>query len=221
MTLLGRLGAALGLGAGIGAGAAGIGWFYSSALLDTAIRPIYPERVLAVDDHTVTLVASRLTVQPGIWGLRSPADNLAVLGPVATRRPGVVVRALLGGRAPAPGSAAVFDTGPYDPDPAARDLRFSEIDVPGPLGSYPAWMVPADGETWAVHVHGRGGSRREALRILPALHALGMSQLVLSYRNDEGAPASPDGHYHLGDTEWEDVEAGVRYALDRGARRFV
>lgn len=223
--LLRRVGAGLGVGLGVGAGAAaGIGWFYSSLLLDTSIRPVFPERVLAVADGTVTLTASRLTAQPGTWGLRWAGDGrggLAVLGPVVRESRREVVRALVGGDPPEPGSAAVLDAGPFDPDPAARGLLFEDVDVPGPLGPCPAWFVPAGGDTWVVLVHGRGGARREALRILPALHALGHPQLVISYRNDVGAPPSPDGRYHLGDTEWEDVEAAVRYAVGRGARRIV
>jgi uncharacterized protein len=222
-------GLGLGLGVGIGAGAAGaagFGWFYSSILLDTSIRPVYPERVLAVRHDTITLAGTRLTAQPGTWGLRWAADGregLAVMGPVITSGAGEVVRPLLGGEPPEPGCVAVLDAGPFDPDPGARDLPFEDVDVPGPLGNYPAWLVPAParGDTWVILVHGRGGSRREALRILPALHARGHPQLVLTYRNDDGAPASPDRYYHLGDTEWEDVEAGVRYAVDRGAQRIV
>ena len=223
------MGAGLGVGLGVGlgagaAGAAGIGWFYSSVLLDTSVRPVYPERVLAVADGTVTLAASRLTAQPGTWGLRWATDSaggLAVIGPVSVENRAEVVRPLLGGQRPEPGCVAVLDAGPFDPDPAARGLSFEDVHVPGPLGRYPAWEIPADGDTWVVMVHGRGGSRREALRILPALHACGHPQLVISYRNDDDAPPSPDGHYHLGDTEWEDVEAAVRYAVDRGARRIV
>ena len=219
------VGIGLGVGASVGAGAAGLGWFYSSVLLDTSIRPVFPERVLAVSDGEVTLAASRLTAQPGIWGLRwatdRGADGLAVLGPPAAQDRREVVRPLLGGDRPEPATAAVLDAGPYDPDPSARGLEFSEVDVPGPLGRYPAWLVPADGDTWVVLVHGRGGARREALRILPAIHALGLPQLVITYRNDVGAPPSPDGFYHLGDTEWEDVEAAVRFAVERGARRIV
>jgi hypothetical protein len=151
---------AAGVGVGIGAGgAAGIGWYYSTVLLDPTQRPIFPERVLAADSATVTLVGNRLSAQPGIWGLRWPG-GLAVIGPVAATRRGEVVRPLLGGPVPPPGTAAVLDTGPYDPDPSARGLAFEHVEVPTPLGPCPAWLVPADGDTWVVMVHGRGGSRR-------------------------------------------------------------
>ncbi len=210
---------ASGLGIGAG-GAAGIGWFYSSLLLDTTLRPIYPEQVLAVDAETVTLAATRLTAQPGVWGLRWP-DGLAVIGPVISNGEGRILRPLVGGAAPQAGTSAVIDAGPFDPDPAARGLTFEDVRVSTPLGSCPAWFVPADGDTWVVMVHGRGGSRREALRMLPELHRCGLPVLVTTYRNDEEAPASPDGHYHLGDTEWIDVEAAIRWAQARGARRVV
>jgi dipeptidyl aminopeptidase/acylaminoacyl peptidase len=220
-----RVGAGLGgLGVGLGGGAAGIGWMYSSILLDPTERPIFPERVLAADRGAVMLVANRLTRQPGVWGLRW-ADGFAVLGPVLGEGRGEVVRELVSGPVPPAGVPAVLDTGPYDPDPGARGLAFEDVAVPGPLGDYPGWFVPppasAAARPWVIMVHGRGGSRREALRVLPALHERGHPVLVVSYRNDVDAPASPDGHYHLGDTEWTDLEAAVEFARGRGADRLV
>lgn len=219
VTVVGRL-AAAGAGVGIGAGLGGIGWFYSGVLLDTRREVVYPERVLGVTRGAVSLAESRLTRQPGTWGLRW-AGGLARVGPVSAVVDGTVRRPLLGGDVPVAGTAAVLDTGPWDPDPAARGLAFSDVEVPTPLGPAPAWLVPGDADTWVVAVHGRGGSRREALRVLPALHSLGLPVLVVSYRNDGDAPASPDRRDHLGDAEWEDVEAAVRFARERGARRIV
>lgn len=209
---------AVGLGgvtSAAGLGAAGIGWMYSSILLDPTMRPVFPERVLAANSTTVMLAANRLTLQPGIWGLRWADDGLAAVGPVLAAGRREVVREWLGGAVPAPGTLAVLDTGPYDPDPSARGLDFENVAVPGPLGDYPGWWVPAEGPVPVVMVHGRGGSLRETLRILPAVHERGHPVLVASYRNDEHAPPSPDGHYHLGDTEWTDLAAAVEYAMAR------
>jgi hypothetical protein len=115
----------------------------------------------------------------------------------------------------------VIEFWPHGPAPDSVGLSFQEISVDGPLGSYPAWFVPGDADTWAVAVHGRGADRREALRVLPTLHALGVPTIVVTYRNDDEAPASPDGYYHLGESEWADVGAAVREARSRGARRVV
>ena len=223
MATLTRIGVGLGVGlGGVGTGVAGLGWMYSSVLLGTTPRTVFPERVLAADASTVMLVATRLTTQPGVWGLRW-ADELAVLGPVVVNGRREVVRELIAGPVPAAGTAAVLDTGPYDPNPGARGLAFETVDVPGPLGRYPAWWVPTPGgnRPWVVMVHGRGGSLREGLRVLPAIHRRGHPVLMISYRNDDHAPPSPDGHYHLGDTEWTDLEAAVEYVRGRGVDRIV
>jgi alpha-beta hydrolase superfamily lysophospholipase len=221
MALLTRIGWGVGLGlGGLGTGAAGLGWLYSSVLLDTTQRPVFPERVLGADSSTVMLVANRLTTQPGVWGLRW-ADGLAVVGPVVATGRREVVRELIDGPVPPAGTAAVLDTGPYDPDPGARGLAFETVDVAGPLGRYPGWLVPGGSREWVVMVHGRGGTLREGLRVLPALHERGHPVLVASYRNDDQAPPSPDGRYHLGDTEWTDLEAAVSYVRGRGADRIV
>lgn len=206
--------------AAFGAGAAGFGWYYSSVLLDPRQRPDFPEKVVDADEERVRLAVTRLSVQPGVWGLSRPG-GLARVGPVLRIADGVVDRSFLGGDRPAPGTAVMLDAAAFGPDPGAVGLEFEDVLVPGPLGDYPAWSVPARANTWVVLVHGRGGDRREALRVLPALHELGLSTLDVSYRNDEGAPPSPDGRYHLGDTEWVDVEAAVRWAKGRGAEQIV
>jgi acetyl esterase/lipase len=56
---------------------------------------------------------------------------------------------------------------------------------------------------------------------VPVFHALGITSLVVSYRNDGDAPRSRAGAYALGATEWRDVDAAVSWALRHGARRIV
>ena len=70
-------------------------------------------------------------------------------------------------------------------------------------------------------MHGRGTTRAECLRAVPVFHALGITSLVVSYRNDGEAPRSRAGTYALGATEWRDVDAAVGFARRRGARRIL
>ncbi len=114
-------------------------------------------------------------------------------------------------------SGAVF------PTPASMGLAEEEVLVPVEGGTAPAWLVRSDSPaaTWAIMVHGRGASRAETLRALPLAERLGMTSLVVSYRNDGEAPSAPDGRYGLGMTEWHDVDAAIDFAVAHGARDVV
>ncbi|MBT0769174.1 alpha/beta fold hydrolase [Kineosporia sp. J2-2] len=83
--------------------------------------------------------------------------------------------------------------------------------------------LPPTGSTWAILVHGRGATREECLRALPVLHRLGVTSLVAGYRTTAGLPLGtlPPARYHLGDTEWRDVEAAIVYAAEHGAEEVV
>jgi alpha-beta hydrolase superfamily lysophospholipase len=107
-------------------------------------------------------------------------------------------------------------------DPAtAYGLPFATVNVAEPLGQAPAWYVRGRTATWAVLVHGMGAPRAEALPMLPLLHSRGFAALVITYRNDPGAPRSPDGLSHLGADEWRDLDAAVGYAVAHGAAHVV
>jgi pimeloyl-ACP methyl ester carboxylesterase len=207
-------------------GVFGIGWYYSGQLLDPAnARPGYPDTALGTagtaEQPAVWLAESDVTVLPGTWGLLWDG-GAARVGQVQARKDGKVQRALLAGPAPAADTKVRLETAVWDSDPRqAHGLDFSEVRVPTELGDDPAWFVPGSGTTWVVTVHGRGGGRNEALRVMPQLHERGLPVLAVTYRNDVGAPASPDGLYHLGDTEWRDVEAAIRYAQGQGATHVV
>lgn len=207
-------------------GVFGVGWYYSGQLLDPVnARPGYPDTVLELagtpEQPAVSLAESRITVLPGTWGLVWDGGSARV-GQVRARKDGKVQRELVAGTPPAAGTKVRMETAVWTGDPReAHGLDFSEVQVPTELGDTPAWLVPGTGTTWVVAVHGRGGSRAESLRVLPQLHERGLPVLSVTYRNDRGAPRSPDGLYHLGDTEWRDVEAAVRYAQGRGATHVV
>ncbi|WP_313814273.1 alpha/beta fold hydrolase [Glutamicibacter sp.] len=105
------------------------------------------------------------------------------------------------------------------------DLGFTAEDVVIDLeiGEGPAWLVRGTQhqDVWVIGVHGRGARRNESIRALPALAKVGVTTLLMSYRNDGTAPTGPDGRYGLGDTEWLDVQAAVKYAQDHGARQIM
>ncbi|MET3161860.1 UNVERIFIED_ORG: pimeloyl-ACP methyl ester carboxylesterase [Arthrobacter sp. UYEF10] len=112
------------------------------------------------------------------------------------------------------------------PAPEPLGLPYSDVQIPVENGMAPAWkftptQASGDSSTWAIHIHGLGGSKAGALRGVPVANRLGYTSLVVSLRNDRDAPASTDGRYHLGQSEWRDVEAAVSYAVGQGARQIV
>jgi len=110
----------------------------------------------------------------------------------------------------------------YHGDPqVALGLAFEEVPIQTGWGPAPAWLIPADGnpkgKTWAIYVHGIGGRRENGYRYVEALHAAGIPVLLMSYRNDEGAPPTEAGLYEYGVTEYQDLDAAVTFVSQAGA----
>ena len=104
-------------------------------------------------------------------------------------------------------------------------LPYSVVQIPTERGVAPAWKfaptkASVASDTWAIHIHGMGGTRAGALRGIPVANRLGYTSLVVSFRNDREAPASADARYTLGQTEWLDVEAAMKFAVDEGAQEI-
>lgn len=207
------------------------GWYFSSQIREEALEvqfpePVYDLGVVAASpaDVTLRMVAEAedpdLT-RPGTFGLAWPGGYARVGDVVAADGDGVT-RALVDGPVPPVGTAADLDAYAYQGDPeTALGIPFREVVIPGPLGDLPGWWILGGSDTWVIHVHGKGASLREALRAVPAVRRAGLPQLVISYRNDPGAPADPSGFYQYGRTEWEDLAAAVDFAVEHGARRVV
>jgi len=201
-------------------------WFYASeiesALLSLRSPDPIPDLVVAdVGARSVTLPLSPETAAPGTWGLRYDGGH-AEMGDVLATGDATVTRELrtLTGTLTA-GTAVAMDRTVFGDDPQDVGLAYADVLIEGPLGDYPAWVIDGTGTTWAIVVHDRGADRREALRVLPTLAGAGMPTMVITYRNDPGAPPGGGGHAGMGRNEWNDLDAAVDYAVAEGATDVV
>jgi uncharacterized protein len=200
------------------------GWYFSDLLIrPTPNRPLEAGLIVsAVDDSSITLSGSAIARKGRTWFLEWPGGS-AIAGELIASDGAHERRRLrlLEGRIAA-GDRVDLRAYLYAGDPLrAHGLPFEVAHVGTELGHCLAWAVPGPRMTWVVFVHGMKAGRGEALRLLPAVHALGLTSLTISYRNDPNAPRAHDGLFHLGATEWKDLEAGVRFALQNGARHVV
>lgn len=201
---------------------------------DAALKP-RPDRPLPHDPpltvHAtaagqITLTRSLSSLRPGTYGLAGAGCH-AVVGPVVEDAPhpaDCVVRRLerVTHGTLAPGTRVRFTPQVYIGNPRdALGLGHTDVDVPGELGALPAWFVPADRPSWVITVHGLGTTREHPMALMPFLHRRRFPVLDIAYRGDPGAPRPEDGIGHLGDTEWRDLDAAIRYAVRYGAERVI
>lgn len=205
------------------------GWYFSGQIDSGGLRPTAPERNYGVEivnhvDGRVSLAGADAAIRdPGTYALVWDGGH-ATVGDVVEEGDQVVVRQLIevSGELPMSPLQVDLDAWMFD-TPLDAGLGYSDVSYASPLGDMDAWLVPASAPstTWTIHVHGWRADRREAIRSLGVLHEAGVSSLVISYRNDPGAPPDPTGRYRFGQSEWVDLEAAVKYALDHGAQQIV
>lgn len=200
-----------------------VSWHFSSAVLVPDHSDWDREaKVERLPSGRIVLARNEDTERPGVYGLEWTGGH-AIAGAIVGDDARTVTRRLRSVRGYlVPGMKVGVEANVYDGSPGqAFGLPFADVDVPDELGPMPAWLIPARGRTWAIVVHGINGSPGEGLRLAPTLHRAGLPTLLITYREDLGAPPSPDGFHHMGLIEWQDLEAAGRYALAHGARRLV
>ncbi|MFE4057483.1 alpha/beta hydrolase [Streptomyces sp. NPDC059096] len=215
---------------GVGAAAVAAGRYASDAALKAPPgRPLPSDpriTVHATAAGQVTLTRSLASLRPGTYGIEGTGVH-AVVGPVLDGVPhpaDTVVRRLerVTRGALVPGRRVRLTPQVHSGDPGtALGLAHQNMWIPGELGSLPAWFVPGPRDTWVITVHGLGTTREHPLNVMEFLAAQRLPVLDISYRGDPGAPRSPDGLGHLGDSEWRDLDAAIRHAVRLGAERVV
>ena len=191
-------------------------------------QPLRPDdiEIVAVEGDVIRYRDTRPEVGPadvGRLAMKLPGGGWVYFGEEVSTQDGVSARRIekLEGERPRPGERAQFDLSYYPEDPRrGLGLEYEQVMYPGPLGEYPAWYVPGPRATWFIYTHGRGSTLREGLRAVEVAHRAGHPALIISYRNDEGAPRG-DGVAKFGADEWEDLEAAIAYARARGASDVV
>lgn len=211
-------------------GLAAGGWYYTRELLP-AVVPGPPEmdvEVAAVDGGRITLRPGPTTPEhevddlasDNVMGFAHSGGYLQLSGVSAATRGGATIRSfeVVTGTPPAPGDRGDVQATAYPDQPTALGLPVEQVTAPGPLGDLPGWLFPGDGpeaDRWVVFVHGRGATRAAALRAVATVTGeADHSSLVISHRNDPGAPTSPDGFGHFGDSEWQDLQAWLTWLDD-------
>ena len=208
-------------------------WYYASAIEDQALTVEHEQdpfdlRVVSIAGGRITLEATEEAAadghwrKPGVWGLESAVTYNRVGRIVEADASSVVRELITPGPLPQVGEPVRIDRDAFPVDPwLGHGIEFQEVGVPAALGTFPAWLTPGESDTWAILVHGKGAERTECLRILPLFVEKGHSTLTITYRNDEGVPASPSGYYQFGADEWEDLDAAAEYALAAGASDLI
>jgi pimeloyl-ACP methyl ester carboxylesterase len=211
---------------------AAAGWYFSEELrrdaLETTPSPDDPKvEVVGMDEGRITLAQGdpedKELTAPGTFGLSWDGGYGRVTG-VLERQGDEVVRRFTEFERGRPETGTLTDVDPttFPGNPMrAFGMPYEEVTYETPLGPMDAWLVSGTGRTWLVMVHGKGASRSEGMRMLSATDDLNWPTLMITYRNDPGQPPDPSGWYRYGETEWQDLEGAVRFAIDEGAERVV
>ncbi len=207
-----------------------VAWYYSGVLNEEGL-------VIKEDEPDFDLVASaigedlvRLEQGPddgewrlrGQWGLAWDGGR-GMIGEIVEDGGDYLVRSftLASGEPPSSAPASVeSDIYPNDPY-LAFGVPYEDVQYESPLGLQDAWKFSGSDDTWVVFVHGHRENPGEGMSALPALQALGMPALFITYRNDKGQPKDPSNRYQYGLTEWEDLHAAVEYVLSQPGAKNV
>src|SRR6187402_3946904 len=170
-------------------------WHFSSAVLvpDHSDWPTETE-VETLHGSRIVLESTEESRRPGVHGLEWQGGR-AIVGPILSEEDGEVTRSLreVDGYL-APQMEVAFNPTVWAGDPtAAFGIPSKTVPIRSELGPMPAWLVPGRERTWAIVVHGINATPQTGLRIVPALRRAGLPTLLITYREDLGAPPSPDG----------------------------
>ncbi|MEA3511790.1 MAG: hypothetical protein U9R51_10180 [Actinomycetota bacterium] len=204
-----------------------VAWISANQIRSDLLVPVADERpydieILRTPPGRLVIAGTGEPPRGGIWGFESEATYTQLTALLNRTETDTEWAATPHISEPSVGVKGRVDVDAYTIDPeVAFGLGFEPVRAPGDLGPLPAWLIDGRRSTWVIIAHGKGTDRRtQALRMIPRLVESGYPVLVVSYRNDDGAPKDPSGLRSWGLTEWQDLDAAVRLAEREGARDY-
>jgi alpha-beta hydrolase superfamily lysophospholipase len=211
---------------------AGGGWYFADQLRADAfeVKPFereYRATISSIDGDMVSIAqgdpADAALFDPGVMGLVWDG-GYATVSDIVEQTDTEVTRVIasIEGDPVVVGTRVDVDSWFYPDDFAtALGVETEEVIYQTTLGDMDAVFIPGTSNTWAVLVHGKDAIPRETMRLGGLMAEAGYPVLAISHRNDRGQPADPSGFHQYGVSEWEDLEAAVRYAEGQGAEQVL
>lgn len=208
-------------------GYVGVGWYFSGKLFKLEPQKVsYDQSIQAVDGDSYSIKGSAYDIDGIVGGIRPNGSMIGIFEPPSKTdaQSETSTRKLRDGADPKPvvGDALSLQGNVWITNPKeALGIDYNEVQYLSPVGAMDAWVIPgAKRDSWTIGVHGIGANKNELLRFIKPVTAAGNTMMIINYRGDVGSPAPPDGRNHFGDTEWQDLEAAVRYAKSQGAKQI-
>ena len=205
-----------------------VAWLSANQIRSDVLLPVADERpyeieVLRTPPARIVISGSEEPPRAGTWGFETEETYTQLTSLLNRSETETEWAATAYGEETPVGAIGRIDIDAYPVDPnEAFGLGFDEVRAPGELGPLPAWLIDGRRSTWVIVAHGKGiDSRTQALRMIPSFVESGYPVLVVSYRNDDGAPADPSGLRSWGLTEWRDLDAAISVAEREGAQDYI
>ena len=205
-----------------------VAWLSANQIRSDVLLPVADERpydieVLRTPPARIVISGSEEPPRGGTWGFETEETYTQLTSLLNRSETETEWAATAYGEETLVGAKGRVDIDAYPVDPnEAFGLGFDEVRAPGELGPLPAWLIDGRRSTWVIVAHGKGiDSRTQALRMIPSFVESGYPVLVVSYRNDDGAPADPSGLRSWGLTEWRDLDAAISVAEREGAQDYI
>ena len=206
----------------------GVAWLSANQIRSDVLLPVADDRpydleVLRTPPARIVIAGSEDPPRGGTWGFETEGTYTQLTSLVSRTEAETEWAATSYGDETVVGATGRVDVDAFPVDPnEAFGLGFDDVRAPGDLGPLPAWLIDGRRSTWVIIAHGKGtDSRTQALRMIPSFVEAGYPVLVVSYRNDDGAPEDPSGLRSWGLTEWHDLDAAVRLAEREGAQDYI